>query len=142
MAVSKLFGSELKVVNIGLESFTASLADKGVKVVQVEFKPPLCADPALFAKIRANAAKIAAANKRTLERILNSKPALVGLDQAINVIPGMKKDLILHAGPPVKWGEMCGPMRGAVIGALIYESLARNEKEAEKLAASGKIKIP
>ena len=141
MAVSKLFGSELKVINIGLESFTASLADKGVKAVQVEFKPPLCADPALFGKIRTSALKIAAANKKALERILSSKPALVGLDQAINVVPGMKKDLILHAGPPVKWAEMCGPMRGAVIGALMYESLARNEKEAEKLAASGKIRF-
>lgn len=141
MGVSKLFGSELKVINIGLESFTAGLADKGVKTAQVEFKPPLGADPALFGKIRANAPKIAAANKKALERILNSKPALVGLDTAINVVPGMKKRLILHAGPPVKWADMCGPMRGAVIGALIYEGLARGEKAAEKLAASGKIKF-
>ena len=137
----KLFSEELKIINIGLESFTDSLADNGVKAVQVEFKPPLCADPALFGKIRINASKITAANKKALERILNSKPALVGLDKAIDVIPGMKKDLLLHAGPPVKWAEMCGPMRGAVIGALIYEGLARNEKDAEKLAASGKIRF-
>lgn len=137
----KLFGSELKVVNIGLESFTAGLADKGVKSAQVEFRPPLSADQALFSRIRAAAPEIAAANKRALGRILSSKPVLAGLDTAINVIPGMKKELILHAGPPVKWADMCGPMRGAVIGALIYEGLARGEKEAEKLAASGKIKF-
>ena len=137
----KLFSEELKVINIGLESFKDSLDDKGVKAVQVAFRPPLEHDPKLMKKIRANASKISAANKTALGRILNSKPALVGLNRAVNVIPGMKKDLILHAGPPVKWAEMCGPMRGAVMGALIYEGLARNAKAAEKLAASGKIKF-
>ena len=137
----KLFENELKVVNIGLESFKAGLEDKGVKTVQVDFKPPLCSDPALLKKIRACAPRIAEANKKALDRILNSKPALVGLNRAVNVIPGMKKDLLLHAGPPVKWADMCGPMRGAVIGALIYEGKASGEKAAEKLAASGKIKF-
>ena len=52
----------------------------------------------------------------------------------------MKKDLILHAGPPITWDRMCGPMRGAVLGALMYEGLAADAKAAEKLAAGGKIK--
>jgi hypothetical protein len=137
----KLFESELKVINIGLESFMDSLSDKGVRAVQVEFQPPLCAEPALSEKIRIHAPKIAAANKKALERLLCSKPALVGLDTALNVVPGMKKNLILHAGPPVKWVDMCGPMRGAVIGALIFEGLAGDEKNAKMLAASGKIKF-
>ena len=34
---------------------------------------------------------------------------------------------------------MCGPMRGAIIGALIYEGMAKNPEEAETLAASDKI---
>jgi hypothetical protein len=51
----------------------------------------------------------------------------------------MKKNLLLHAGPPIEWVEMCGPMQGAVIGALIYEGLAKDEEEARKLAASGAI---
>ncbi|MFA6434273.1 MAG: DUF1116 domain-containing protein [Elusimicrobiales bacterium] len=141
MGVSKLFGSELKVINIGLESFMRSLEDKGVKAAQVEFRPPLAADPVLSGRIRAMAPKIAAANRKALAKILNSKPALIGLDTALHVVPGMKKNLILHAGPPVKWADMCGPMRGAVIGALIYEGLAGGRKAAERLAASGKIKF-
>jgi hypothetical protein len=51
----------------------------------------------------------------------------------------MTKKTILHAGPPIKWEKMSGPLRGAVIGALIYEGLAVGEKEAIKLAASGEI---
>jgi hypothetical protein len=51
----------------------------------------------------------------------------------------MKKNMILHAGPPVTWERMCGPMRGAVIGGMILEGFARNMQEAEALAASGKV---
>jgi hypothetical protein len=58
---------------------------------------------------------------------------------AEEVIPGMTKKTILHAGPPIKWERMSGPLKGAVIGALIYEGLAADEKEATKLAASGEI---
>jgi hypothetical protein len=45
----------------------------------------------------------------------------------------------MHAGPPVQWKDMAGPLRGAVVGGLIYEGLAKTGEEAEKLAASGKI---
>ncbi len=136
----KLFESELKVVNIGLESFMQGFSDSGVKAVQAQFKPPLSAETALFVKTARYAARIDAANKKALARVLEAKPALVGMGIALDVIPGMKKDLILHAGPPITWDRMCGPMRGAVIGALMYEGMAKDFREAEKLAASGKIK--
>ncbi|RPH92906.1 DUF1116 domain-containing protein, partial [candidate division KSB1 bacterium] len=64
-----------------------------------------------------------------------------GLGIAMDLIPGMKKNLLLHAGPPITWDRMCGPMRGAVIGALIYEGLANDEESAEHLAASGQIEF-
>jgi hypothetical protein len=79
------------------------------------------------------------ANKEALDRLLSARPVLVGMGKAIDVIPGMKKNMILHAGPPITWDRMCGPQRGAVIGALIYEGMAKDEKEAEELAASGEI---
>jgi len=51
----------------------------------------------------------------------------------------MTPKLILHAGPPITWNRMCGPMKGAIIGALLYEGLAKSEDEAQTLAASGEI---
>jgi hypothetical protein len=45
--------------------------------------------------------------------ILSGMPHLIGLERAIDVIPGMKSDMLLHAGPPISWDRMCGPMRGA-----------------------------
>ncbi len=83
--------------------------------------------------------RIEAANKKVMKIILNGQPTLLDIGVAGEVIPGMTKKTILHAGPPIKWEKMSGPLRGAVVGALIYEGLAVDEKEATKLAASGKI---
>ena len=79
------------------------------------------------------------ANAKALAAIQAAQPIIKGIDTAINVVPGMKKNLILHAGPPITWAKMSGPLKGAVIGGLIYEGLAANPSEAEKLAASSQI---
>ena len=54
-------------------------------------------------------------------------------------LPGMEGRMLLHAGPPIAWDEMCGPMQGAIIGAILYEGWAASPEEARKLAGSGKI---
>lgn len=84
-------------------------------------------------------AKIEEANQEAVSRIQRAKPTLVDVSTAGEAIPGMMKNMILHAGPPVTWERMCGPMRGAVIGGMILEGFARNMQEAEALAASGKV---
>lgn len=81
------------------------------------------------------------ANKEALNKLLSARPMLVGMGKAIDVVPGMKENLILHAGPPITWDRMCGPQKGAVIAALIYEGKAKNREEAEKVAASGEIEF-
>lgn len=141
MSIENLFQNELKVVNIGLTSFKEALDAVGVANVQVDWKPPLDVDPALLQKTKDHADAIVTANAKALQNILQGAPLLIGLERALDVIPGMQKNLILHAGPPIAWERMCGPMRGAIIGALIYEGLAKTAEEAEKLAASGKIKF-
>ena len=133
-----IFNKELSVINIGLKSFKESLDAQNVKSIQVDFRPPIIEDRYLKT-IRQHKEKIEKANQEALTRILNSKPVLIGLEKAIGVIPGMEKNLILHAGPPVTWDRMCGPMKGAITGALIYEGLAENPEQAQKIAASGEI---
>lgn len=81
------------------------------------------------------------ANNRAVSIILQAKPALTGISTAGEAVPGMRKNLILHSGPPVAWENMCGPMRGAVIGGLIYEGEAASQAEAEDLAGSGDIEF-
>jgi hypothetical protein len=81
-------------------------------------------------------AKIEEANQEAVSRIQRAKPTLIGVSIAGEAIPGMKRNMILHAGPPVTWERMCGPMKGAVIGGMILEGLAKNRQDAEALAAS------
>lgn len=81
------------------------------------------------------------ANEIALERIERSRPVLVGVEQAGKVIPGMKKTRLMHAGPPVEWERMCEPMKGAVIGALMYEGLSKTPDDAVDLAKSGDIEF-
>ncbi|GAB1481423.1 DUF1116 domain-containing protein [Treponema sp.] len=141
--ILKLFASPLKAVNLGLESFAQTLRDMDVPVEQVDWRPPAGGNIMLIAALdrlalRANI-DIEEANKKSIERILKGKPMLIGIGKALDVVPGMRPNLILHAGPPISWDRMCGPLRGAVIGGMIYEGLAKDRAEAEKLAASGKI---
>jgi hypothetical protein len=134
-----LFGKKLKVINIGLESFKDALDKCGVESVQVDWYPPAPVTEKSSRIITANLEQIDKANAEVMKKILAGKPALVGMGKALDTVPGMKPNLILHAGPPITWDRMCGPMRGAVVGALIYEGLAKNPADAEKLAGSGQI---
>lgn len=79
------------------------------------------------------------ANQEAVARILAGQPMLVDVRPAAEAIPGMRPTLVLHAGPPITWERMSGPLRGAVIGGLLYEGLARDEAGAVRLAASGEI---
>ncbi len=82
-----------------------------------------------------------AANQAAVERMFESHPVLTGLAPAGEVIPGMRDDLLLHAGPPIPWERASGPLRGALIGALLYEGLAAGEDEAVSLLESGEIEF-
>ncbi|SDK94228.1 YlbE family protein [Natronincola ferrireducens] len=81
------------------------------------------------------------ANKIAIERMLNAQAVWVDIKPAHEVVEGMDKYTLLHAGPPIEWSNMSGPMKGAVIAALKYEGVAKDDKEALDLAEEGKIKF-
>jgi len=81
------------------------------------------------------------ANTEACERMMESRPVVVGLGKALEVIPNMRDDLLLHAGPPITWARASGPMRGAITGALIFEGKAKDEKGAQALVESGEIAL-
>ncbi|MEJ2763596.1 DUF1116 domain-containing protein [Photobacterium sp. MCCC 1A19761] len=141
--IAQLFSS-LNVVNVGLEFFKDDIRRQQAPVTQVNWQPIAGGNTQVIEALDKLAqpeiaAKIDAANQEAVRRIIESHPVLVGYERAIDVVPGMTKTTILHAGPPVSWEDMNGPMRGAVTGALIFEGLASNLDEAFKLAASGEI---
>ena len=82
--------------------------------------------------------KIAVTNREALERLCRARPVWTAVRLAREAI-GLSGYALLHAGPPIGWERMCGPMRGAVIGAILYEGWAATPADAERLAASGEI---
>ncbi|MEH6907350.1 DUF1116 domain-containing protein [Neobacillus drentensis] len=142
--VNELFNQKLNVINVGVDLFKEDMEKQNATVTQLEWTPPGGGNPELITALDKLESpemieKIEAANDLAVERIINSHPVLIGYDQAINVVPGMTKTTILHAGPPITWDRMNGPMRGAVTGAIVFEGLAETVEEAAQLAASGKI---
>jgi hypothetical protein len=137
--VNDIFGKDLTVVNIGLGGMARSVSDQGVKVIDLDWRPPKEGVP----RLRQTKAgiDIEAANREVVGRIQRGQAVLVGMGIAKAVIPGMHDHMILHAGPPINWERMCGPQRGAVMGALIYEGLVSDEAKAAQMAASGGVEF-
>lgn len=81
------------------------------------------------------------ANTLATQRMMEARPIAVTMAKAMDVVPGMREDVLLHAGPPVTWERMSGPMKGAMMGALIFEGRAKNAEDAEKMLKSGKIEF-
>lgn len=81
------------------------------------------------------------ANTIATQRMMEARPIATTLAHAMDVVPGIHENMLLHAGPPVTWERMAGPMKGAMLGALIYEGKAKNGTEAEQILSSGKIEF-
>lgn len=119
--MNNLFGSELTVINVGIQQFSEDIKKQGGKVVQLDWAPPGFGNSEVLealARIETpeNMEKIKQANEEVFQRITNGRIFLTGYQQAIDVVPNMTKNTILHAGPPITWEKMNGPMQGAVLG--------------------------
>ncbi|MBN2427504.1 MAG: DUF1116 domain-containing protein [Deltaproteobacteria bacterium] len=139
---SKLLTEPLHVVNIGLKAFADNLEAQQVPVVQVDWVPPAGGNTeiaSLLAKLESGPIKekINRANKEALARMLSADPVLIDVVPANEAIPTLGDRMILHAGPPVGWERMCGPMKGAVAGIAVFEGWAEDLITAERMAAAG-----
>jgi len=137
----ELFREDLQVLNVGLASFAESIADAGGVVTHVEWTPPAQGDQSIGQDLArlVNLPVIEAANHKAFDAYLSAQPVLQDIGIAGEVLPNMGKRMVLHGGPPIAWERMCGPMQGAIIGAILYEGWAANLDEARALAASGDI---
>jgi len=140
--ISKLFSEPLNVVNIGLQGFADELRSQDVPVTHVDWLPPAGGNPemaGLLAKLGSGTVKerIERANREAYERMIAADPVLVDVVPASEAIPALSGRMILHAGPPIGWDRMCGPLRGAIAGIAVFEEWAPDLAAAEKLAAEG-----
>jgi hypothetical protein len=131
------------VVNVGLARFAHELAGNGAAVVQVDWTPPAAGKPELLSALsRLDGRRIEAANRAVVEKMVAAQPVLAEVRRAGELIaPLDARRLVLHAGPPIAWKDMCGPLKGAVCGAIVFEGWAAELEAAERLAASGGVEF-
>jgi hypothetical protein len=139
--MSTLFGRPLSVLNAGIASFADAIVQRGGAAKRLEWAPPAGGDRALGMALArlVNHPAVEAANAKAAERYLAAQPRLEGIGVAREALPDMGSRMILHAGPPIAWQRMCGPMRGAIVGAILYEGWAEDADAARELAESGQI---
>ncbi|MYW64971.1 DUF1116 domain-containing protein [Streptomyces sp. SID8379] len=143
-SVRPLLAAPPHVVNVGVDEFAAAPRAAGATVTQVDWRPPAAGDERLAAKLARLTARpdIETANATALARVLDVQPLWTDVRPAGELIPELAEErLLLHAGPPIAWERMCGPMRAAVVGAALLEGWAATEEEATRLADSGGIRF-
>ena len=133
------------VLNIGIDGFNQSVTAHGGTLKNLQWQPPGNADPVIAWQLAQlmNDPRIEQANAEATKRIINARPMWEDIPlRADGVWPALKNTrLLLHAGPPVAWQDMCGPMQGAMMGAAVYEGWADSAEKAQKLLENGEIEF-
>jgi len=139
--MTDLFDRELRVVNVGLQSFADNLVQAGGHATHLAWRPPAGGDVATGLALArlVNHPVVEEANRVAFGRYLEAQPVLTGVALAREVIPALTERRVLHAGPPIDWADMCGPVQGAIAGAAVYEGWASSPAEAMAMAAAGEI---
>lgn len=130
----------LRVIAAGATLITSSIPAEDV--MQLDWRPPAWGDVEGARQLmQLTQASVDDANARAIALVHAVRPQLQSVQIAGDVIPAMQGRLLLHAGPPIAWPDMCGPMQGALIGATLFEGWAADETSARELLSSGEIAL-
>lgn len=133
--VGELLTSDPVVATSGVSLFADELRAQAVPVTEVRWEPVPEHGRAPLARVMADRRR-AHANALALARMTAAEATLVDVVPAREAL-GLEAGTLLHAGPPITWERASGPMRGALIGAVLFEGLASSPEEAERQLAAG-----
>lgn len=141
--VMELLNSKPRIVNIGLTSFTESILEYGGSTVQYDWKPVAGGNKKLIKilNLLSKIEEIDQSNSEVIDKMKSSQPFLVDVVPAKSVIEILNGKVLLHAGPPIEYKNMTGPMQGSCIGAVLFEGWAADEQGARALLENGEIKF-
>ena len=117
------------VVAAGVAGFADDLVAQAVAVTRVDWRPPPVGTEGDLADVALDRRR-GEANALAVRRMLAAGAELVDVRPAREVL-GLAPGQFLHAGPPIGWGRASGPLRGALIGAALFEGLVETPEEAE-----------
>jgi hypothetical protein len=130
------------VVCAGVDLLADALRDQAVHVETVDYRPIVIetadatAVPEALSTVLGDPRRTAA-NALAAQRMLEVRVQLVDVRPASEAL-GLRPGEFCHAGPPIDFDRASGPLRGALIGAMLFEGLATDEADATKKLAAGK----
>ncbi|MDH3249754.1 MAG: DUF1116 domain-containing protein, partial [Acidimicrobiia bacterium] len=123
------------VATAGIDVLADAVEAQAGRVARTDWRPPTPGTPEALTAL-AEARRTGPANRIAVERLLAVRPQLIDVVPAHVIVPGLSDGTLLHAGPPIEWDDCSGPLRGALIGAILYEGLAGEPEDAIDLAPS------
>ncbi len=124
-----LLSRQPHVIAAGIGLLADAAAAQAANVTSVDWAPPMPGTGADLATVLADPRR-AAANGLALRRMLAVRAHLVDVVQAGEAL-GLRSGEFLHAGPPITWDRASGPLRGALMGAAVFEGLVEDPDAAE-----------
>jgi hypothetical protein len=112
-----------------------------VPIERIDWQAVETGETSALTRLAPHADRIARANDEAVDRMQEARPLVVGIGTAGDLLPELSTRTFLHAGPPVEWDDMSGPMRGAVIGAALLEGLASDPDDAVRRAEAGEFEF-
>ncbi len=127
---------------VGPEEMATPLQDQGVTCIEVDWRPPRALDALkAFRMTPGLEAHRVAANQQAIDRVVRSRCRVIDVRSAGDVVPGLERGTLLHAGPPIDWMSASGPLQGALIGAVMLEGWALDRDGAARMLARGEIEL-
>ncbi len=139
--------ADCSVVNIGSVHMGQALARQNVPVYQVAWKPPSGGDLEAYGLLRRVKKdshlyeRIIEGNRKALKILTDGEPVWTDVALAGDVIPGFRKNMILHTGPPMDFSRMMPAHRSGIIGGALFERLAATQEDAVRKIENGEIEI-
>jgi len=130
-----LLTADLSLAAAGVPLFAESVRAQAVPVSEAAWQPPLAGTERDLAVVLADARR-AEANRLAFERMTAAAADFVDVRPAREAL-GLEKGTFLHAGPPITFDRASGPLKGALIGAMLFEGLADTPEEAEAALERG-----
>jgi hypothetical protein len=133
--VTDLLSGQPRVVTAGADLFAEALTAQALPHTPVAWQPPPDGTADALATVLADPRRVAA-NATAAGRMLAAGALLVDVLPAAEVV-GLRPGEFCHAGPPIEWERASGPLRGALVGAMILEGLATDPADAERRLSTG-----
>jgi len=137
--MTELLRRDPQLITAGADLFADAAQSQAARVTRVDWAPPMAGTTEDLDAVLADRRR-AEANALAVQRMLSVRAMVVDVVPAADAL-GLGPKELLHAGPPITWERASGPMRGALMGAALFENLVTDPEQVADLVRRGEITL-